>query len=82
MLRANDFWDKEKGAPLLRRNAEFLPKGEPLPAELADRVAAWPGLCGADAEARPRLPRAERANARAKRALSARGPSAAGGPAA
>mmetsp|Transcript_5661 Transcript_5661/g.16994 ORF Transcript_5661/g.16994 Transcript_5661/m.16994 type:complete len:317 (-) Transcript_5661:186-1136(-) len=55
MLRANDFWDKEKGAPLLRRNAEFLPKGEPLPAELADRVAAWPGLCGADAEVDPPL---------------------------
>eukprot|EP00310_Coccolithus_braarudii_P024694 CAMPEP_0183357662 /NCGR_PEP_ID=MMETSP0164_2-20130417/46963_1 /TAXON_ID=221442 /ORGANISM="Coccolithus pelagicus ssp braarudi, Strain PLY182g" /LENGTH=337 /DNA_ID=CAMNT_0025531339 /DNA_START=30 /DNA_END=1040 /DNA_ORIENTATION=- len=48
LLASADFWEKESGAPLLRRNAGFLLADEPLSAELQERVARWPALCGAD----------------------------------
>jgi len=44
-----EFWQKEHGAPLLKRNAKFLPTQE-VPDELRQRLAAWPVLCGADSE--------------------------------
>lgn len=48
MLNDADFWSREKGAPLLRRNHHFLAQGEPLDADLRDRVDKWPALCAAD----------------------------------
>jgi hypothetical protein len=55
MMSEPDFWEKEKGAPLLRRNAGYLPAGEPLPESVAVRVAGWPALCGAESPPEPPL---------------------------
>ena len=46
LLASAGFWDKEAGAPLLRRNANFLTKAG-LSDELRARVNAWPALVGA-----------------------------------
>jgi len=46
LLAVPDFWERESGAPLLRRNAGFIPTQGPADAIL-ERVQAWPGLCGA-----------------------------------
>ena len=44
------FWEREHGAPILRRNAGFLPRDSPLPDALRARISAWPALCGADSD--------------------------------
>ena len=44
------FWEREHGAPILRRNAGFLPRDTPLSDALRARISAWPALCGADSD--------------------------------
>jgi len=46
LLSEVDFFDRESGAPLLRRNNGFLSKGG-LPSELRARLDTWPTLAGA-----------------------------------
>jgi hypothetical protein len=60
MTSEPDFWDKEKGAPLLRRNAGYLPAGEPLPESVAARVAGWPARSTPSATFQPRSASARR----------------------
>jgi len=55
MMFETDFWTREKGAPLLRRNAGYLPANQPMPDAVAARVAKWPALCGADSPPEPPL---------------------------
>lgn len=50
LLAEPDFFQREGGAPLLRRNAGFLNPGE-LPSGLRERLDGWPALCGADGSA-------------------------------
>ena len=45
LVDAPGFWQKEAGAPLLRRNAGFLTRAG-IPDELRRRFATWPALCG------------------------------------
>ena len=47
MLSSPNFWKQEKGAPLLRRNQNFLPEHQPLPQQLEQRLQHWPHLCQA-----------------------------------
>ena len=47
LLAQPDFFKRESGAPLLRRNAGFLTSGG-LPDTLRERLDRWPALCGAD----------------------------------
>jgi|MDTA01.1.fsa_nt_gb hypothetical protein len=47
LLSSPDFFVREGGAPLLRRNAGFLMPGD-LPGPLRKRLDKWPALCGAD----------------------------------
>lgn len=47
LLDQPDFFAREGGAPLLRRNAKYLTPGE-LPDGLRARLDNWPALCGAD----------------------------------
>ena len=50
LVDAPGFWEKEAGAPLLRRNARFLtPNG--IPAALRERLSTWPALCGVSSDA-------------------------------
>ena len=51
LLGDPEFWSKESGAPLLRRNAGFIPASARLPAHLLERVSRWPALCGVSAGA-------------------------------
>ena len=45
-MDAPGFWQKEQGAPLLRRNSRYLtPEG--IPDDLRQRLGTWPALCGA-----------------------------------
>ena len=46
LMDAPGFWQKEQGAPLLRRNSGYLtPEG--IPDDLRQRLGTWPALCGA-----------------------------------
>ena len=47
LLDASDFFTREGGAPLLRRNAGFLSR-EGIPEGLRARLDSWPALVGAD----------------------------------
>ena len=51
LLDEPDFFAREGGAPLLRRNAGLLltSGGEPVPAGLRERLDRWPDLAGATA---------------------------------
>ena len=53
LLAEPDFFETEKGAPLLQRNNGYLVPGTPggLPEGLRARLDAWPSLCGATAPA-------------------------------
>ena len=46
LVEEPDFFDCERGAPLLMRNNGFLSAGK-LPGELRSRLERWPVLCGA-----------------------------------
>ena len=46
LLNSPDFFDKEAGAPLLRRNAGYLQPGD-FPPGLRERLNEWPALVGA-----------------------------------
>ena len=45
LLDAPGFWEKESGAPLLRRNAGFFTSAG-IPDALRQRLATWPALAG------------------------------------
>lgn len=45
LLDAPGFWEKESGAPLLRRNAGFFTRAG-IPDALRQRLATWPALAG------------------------------------
>lgn len=49
LVQEPDFFDCERGAPLLSRNNGFLSAGG-LPGELRSRLDRWPVLCGACAQ--------------------------------
>ena len=50
LLDAPGFWEKESGAPLLRRNAGFFTRGG-IPDALRRRLATWPALAGVSSSA-------------------------------